>query len=293
MRVQIIGKSKLWLGISGFLVVASLIIIMVKGLNFGIDFTGGNLFEVKFEKPITLSEINPVLDKIGKEVPQFDANSRIAQVDEKGVLLLRTQTLDESQKLTVLKGLKEFGTYEMLKSEKVGATVGKELKSGAIWALIVGSLVVIAYISFRFEFRFSLGAIISLLHDVIIAIGAISLFGFEVNSTFIAAILTILGYSINDTIVIFDRIRENMKRHKGLSLETQIDDSVNEVMVRSFITSFTSLLSIVALLIFGGDSLKGFMVALFVGVGIGTYSTIFVASPIVYLLDGKLKKIKE
>lgn len=293
MRVQIIGKSKLWLSISAVLVALALVSIMAKGLNLGIDFTGGSLFEIKFEKPITLQEINPTLDEIGKSIPQFSANSRIAQVDEKGILLLRTQTLDETQKGTVLEGLKNYSKYEVLKSEKVGATVGKELLNSAILSLILGSLLIIAYISFRFELKFALGGVIALLHDIIIAIGVIALLGYEINSSFIAAILTILGYSINDTIVVYDRIRENLKRHKGLSLENIIDNSVNDVMTRSLNTSFTTLLAVVAVLIFGGDTLKSFMVTLLVGIGIGTYSSIFVASPIVYLLEGKLKsKIK-
>lgn len=290
MRVQIIGKSKVWLGISLILVSLSLVTIFAKGLNLGIDFTGGSLFEVKFEKPVTLQEINPTLDKIGTTVKQFSSNSRIAQVDENGVLLLRTQTLSEDEKTTVLTGLKEFGTYEMLKSEKVGATVGKELVIGALWSLVLGSLLIVAYISFRFEFRFALGGIISLAHDIIIAIGAIALLGYEINSSFIAAILTILGYSINDTIVVYDRIRENMKRHKGIPIETTIDNSVNEVMTRSLNTSFTTLLAVLAVLIFGGDTLKSFMVTLLVGIGIGTYSSVFVASPVVYLLEGKFVK---
>ena len=293
MRVQIIGKSKLWLGISIVLVVLSLISIMTKSLNLGIDFTGGSLFEIKFEKPVTLQEINPTLDEIGKSIPQFSANSRIAQVDEKGILLLRTQTLDETQKGTVLEGLKNYSKYEVLKSEKVGATVGKELLNSAILSLILGSLLIIAYISFRFELKFALGGVIALVHDIIIAIGVIALLGYEINSSFIAAILTILGYSINDTIVVYDRIRENLKRHKGLSLENIIDNSVNDVMRRSLNTSFTTLLAVLAVLIFGGDTLKSFMVTLLVGIGIGTYSSIFVASPVVYLLEGKLKsKIK-
>jgi len=293
VRVQIIGKSKLWLSISAVLVALALVSIMAKGLNLGIDFTGGSLFEIKFEKPVTLQEINPTLDEIGKSIPQFSANSRIAQVDEKGILILRTQAIDETQKGTVLEGLKTYSKYEVLKSEKVGATVGKELLNSAILSLILGSLLIIAYISFRFELKFALGGVIALVHDIIIAIGVIALLGYEINSSFIAAILTILGYSINDTIVVYDRIRENLKRHKGLSLENIIDNSVNDVMRRSLNTSFTTLLAVLAVLIFGGDTLKSFMVTLLVGIGIGTYSSIFVASPIVYLLEGKLKsKIK-
>lgn len=293
MRVQIIGKSKLWLGISGILVILSLVSIVVKGINRGIDFTGGSMFEIKFEKPVTLEEINPTLDTIGTKVSQFSKNSRIAQVDEKGILLLRTQTLDESQKGIVLEGLKTYSNYEVLRSEKVGATVGKELLNSAMLALAIGSLLIIAYISFRFELKFAFGGIIALVHDILIAMGIVALLGYEVNSSFIAAILTILGYSINDTIVVYDRIRENLKRQKSNSLEEIIDNSVNDVMRRSLNTSFTTLLAVVAVLVFGGDTLKSFMVTLLVGIGIGTYSSIFVASPVVYLLEGKLKnKVK-
>lgn len=290
MRVQIIGKSKLWLGISVVLTVGAIIAILVKGLNLGIDFTGGNMFEIKFEQPVTMEKINPVLDNIGKEIPQFSSESRIVQLDDQGVLIMRTLELTEAQKTKVLKSLETVGKYELLKGEKVGATVGKELVWGAVFALLVGSLLIVAYITFRYEFRFAVGGIISLLHDVLVAVGAIALLGYEINSSFIAAVLTILGYSINDTVIVYDRIRENMKKHKGVSLEEQIDNSVNEVMIRSFITSITVMFSIVALIIFGGSTLKSFMVALLVGVSVGTYSSVFVASPIVYLLDGKMKK---
>lgn len=290
MRVQIIGKSKLWLGISIVLTVGSIIAILVKGLNLGIDFTGGNMFEIKFEQPVTMEKVNPVLDSIAKEIPQFSSESRIVQIDDQGVLIMRTLELTEAQKTKVLSSLESIGKYELLKGEKVGATVGKELVWGAVFALLIGSLLIVAYITFRYEFRFAVGGIISLLHDVLVAVGAIALLGYEINSSFIAAVLTILGYSINDTVIVYDRIRENMKKHKGVSLEEQIDDSVNEVMVRSFITSITVMFSIIALIIFGGSTLKSFMVALLVGVSVGTYSSVFVASPIVYLLDGKMKK---
>lgn len=290
MRVQIIGKSKLWLGISIVLTVGSIIAILVKGLNLGIDFTGGNMFEIKFEQPVTMEKVNPVLDSIAKEIPQFSSESRIVQIDDQGVLIMRTLELTEAQKTKVLSSLESIGKYELLKGEKVGATVGKELVWGAVFALLIGSLLIVAYITFRYEFRFAVGGIISLLHDVLVAVGAIALLGYEINSSFIAAVLTILGYSINDTVIVYDRIRENMKKHKGVSLEEQIDDSVNEVMVRSFITSITVMFSIIALIIFGGSTLKSFMVALLVGVSVGTYSSVFVASPIVYLLDGNMKK---
>ena len=290
MRVQIIGKSKLWIGISVFMVLISIFGLATKKLNYGIDFTGGNLIELKYDKPVTTEQITPTLNRISQEIPQFSENSRISQVDESGVLILRTPELKETEKTKALEILKTYGKYELLKAEKVGATVGKELVTGAILAIIIGCLLIIVYIGIRFEFRFALGGVIALVHDIIIAAGAMAFLGYEINSSFIAALLTILGYSINDTVVVYDRIRENIKRLKGENLEVVIDKSVNEVMIRSLITSFTTLIAIICILIFGGVSLKSFMATLLVGITVGTYSSIFVASPIVYLLDGKMKK---
>jgi preprotein translocase subunit SecF len=306
MTVQIIGKSKIWLGISAILVVIAIFAIIGKGLNLGLDFTGGNLFEIKFskveadfkkngkvDKVEILKGLNVTLNEIGKEIPQFTSESRVVQIDDKGIALIRTKEIKEEEKSKFLEKLKGYDSYEVLKSEKVGATVGKELIQSALLAIIIGSLLIVVYISWRFELRFALGGVIALLHDVIIAIGAIALLNYEVSSSFIAAVLTILGYSINDTIVVYDRIRENMKKNKGVPLENIIDKSVNEVMRRSLNTSITTLLAVLAILVYGGDTLKTFMVTLLVGIGIGTYSSIFVASPIVYLLEGKFKnKVK-
>ncbi len=306
MTVQIIGKSKIWLGISAILVVTAIFAIIGKGLNLGLDFTGGNLFEIKFskveadfkkngkvDKVEILKGLNVTLNEIGKEIPQFTSESRVVQIDDKGIALIRTKEIKEEEKSKFLEKLKGYDSYEVLKSEKVGATVGKELIQSALLAIIIGSLLIVVYISWRFELRFALGGVIALLHDVIIAIGAIALLNYEVSSSFIAAVLTILGYSINDTIVVYDRIRENMKKNKGVPLENIIDKSVNEVMTRSLNTSITTLLAVLAILVYGGDTLKTFMVTLLVGIGIGTYSSIFVASPIVYLLEGKFKnKVK-
>lgn len=306
MTVQIIGKSKIWLGISAILVVVAIFSIIGKGLNLGLDFTGGNLFEIKFskveadfkkngkvDKVEVLKGLNVTLNEIGKEIPQFTSESRVVQIDDKGIALIRTKEIKEEEKSKFLEKLKGYDSYEVLKSEKVGATVGKELIQSALLAIIIGSLLIVVYISWRFELRFALGGVIALLHDVIIAIGAIALLNYEVSSSFIAAVLTILGYSINDTIVVYDRIRENLKKNKGVPLENIIDKSVNEVMARSLNTSITTLLAVLAILVYGGDTLKTFMATLLVGIGIGTYSSIFVASPIVYLLEGKFKnKVK-
>ena len=187
----------------------------------------------------------------------------------------------------ILENLQKLGTYTLDKEEKVGASVGDDLKKAAIYSLVIGSILIVLYITLRFEFSFAIGGILSLLHDIIIAVGFIALMGYEVDTPFIAAILTILGYSINDTIVIYDRIRENLRRKAktGGSLEDVMNDSVNEVMVRSLNTSITTLFSVVAILVFGGASLKTFIMTLLIGILAGTYSSIFVATPIVYLLN--------
>lgn len=291
MTIGIIKNSKKFLGLSIFLVVISLGVILIKGLNYGIDFSGGNLIQVKFNNQVTLSQVNEKLDEISENIEQLRSNSRKVQVSEGSTVILRTQELNESEKETVLKKFGEVGEYKLDKIEKVGASVGEELKKSAVLSLLIGAVLIVAYITMRFEFVFSLGAILALIHDLIIAVGVISLLGYEIDTPFIAAVLTILGYSINDTIIVFDRIRENFKRKttKKLSLEELLDKSINQVMIRSINTSVTTLFAIIAILIFGGDSLRTFIVTLLVGILAGTYSSVFIATPIVYYLDKNKK----
>ena len=262
MQIAIIQNSKKFLTLSAIMVILSLSIIFTKGLNYGIDFSGGNLIQVKYEKPVSLTNLNDILDEAAKNIPQLSGNSRKVQISEGTTVILRTQELTENQKNEVLEDLSKLGTYEINKIEKVGASVGKELKSSAIYSLLIGAVLIVIYITVRFEFVFSIGAIVALLHDLIIAIGVISLLGYEVDTPFIAAILTILGYSINDTIVVFDRIRENIKRKtkKKIDFVQCLNNSINQVMIRSINTSVTTLFAIVAILIFGGDSLRTFIV---------------------------------
>lgn len=291
MQIGVIKNTKKFLGLSVVLVILSLAVIMTKGLNYGIDFSGGSLTQVKFEKVVSLSEVNSVLDNVAKNIPQLSGNSRKVQVSEGNTVIIRTQELSEEQKEALLESLSTIGKYDIDKVEKVGASIGKELKTSAVYSLLIGAVLIVAYITLRFEFVFSLGAIIALIHDLIIAIGVISLLGYEVDTPFIAAVLTILGYSINDTIVVFDRIRENIKRKtkQKLTFEELLDKSINQVMIRSINTSVTTLFAIIAILVFGGDSLRTFIVTLLVGILAGTYSSVFIATPLVYLFDKKRK----
>lgn len=289
MQIEIIKNSKKFLGISAVFLIVSLVVFFAKGLNYGIDFSGGNLFQLKFEKSITLNQINNNLDEIAKTIHQVNPNSRKVQISEDNTVIIRTPELKESEKTEVLDNLKKIGNFEINKEEKVGASVGEELKISAILALSIGAVLIILYITFRFEFTFAVAAVAALFHDLIIAIGVIALLGYEIDTPFIAAILTILGYSINDTIVVFDRIRENMKRKNRGTFEQCLDKSVNQVMIRSLNTSVTTLFAIIAILVFGGDSLKTFIMTLLIGILAGTYSSVFIATPLVYIFDKNKK----
>ena len=298
MKVQlhIIKYSKVWISISIVAVIISLTGLFIRGLNYGIDFSGGNMFQLRFERPITLKELNPVLDKISERIPEFSSNSRKVQVSEGKEVIIRTQELTENEKEEFISELQKFDKFQITREDKVGASVGDELKKSAILALGIGSILIVAYITIRFEFRFAIAAILALLHDIIIAVGGIAILGYEVDTAFIAAILTILGYSINDTIVVFDRIRETLKRKSDLTFGELLDKSINQVMIRSLNTSVTTLLAVLAILIFGGDSLRTFITTLLIGILAGTYSSIFIATPLIYLFeknrDGKIDSSK-
>lgn len=288
VNLHIIRNIKYYLSVSIVLVILSIVVFFAKGLNYGIDFTGGNLFQLKYnDKKITLTEINENLDKLSEKLPQVNSNSRKVQISEDGTVILRVPELKEEDKKEVLNSLQELGAFNLDKEDKVGASIGDDLKKSAIYSLGIGAILIVLYITLRFEFSFAIGGILSLLHDIIIAVGFIALMGYEVDTPFIAAILTILGYSINDTIVIYDRIRENLKRRhtKNWTLEDCMDESVNQTAIRSLNTSITTLFSVIALLIFGGASLKTFIMTLLIGILAGTYSSIFIATPIVYILN--------
>lgn len=293
MQIEIVKNSKKWVALSLVFIIVSLGSLLTKGLNYGIDFSGGNLFQLKFEKPITLKEINTSLDKIGKEIHQFGGKGRKVQISEGNEVLIRIQEISEKEKNKFYDEIKEVGKYEIVKEDKVGASVGKELKMSAIYSLAIGGVLIVAYITMRFEFMFAVAGILALLHDIIIAIGGISLLGYEIDTAFIAAVLTILGYSINDTIVVFDRIRETLRKKSDLTFGEILNKSVNQVMIRSLNTSITTLLAVVAILVFGGESLRTFITTLLIGIMAGTYSSIFIATPLIYLFEKDRDKVVE
>lgn len=296
MQIQIIKNSKKWVSISAIAILISLVTLFTKGLNYGIDFSGGNLFQLKFEKVLDSKEVNASLDKLAESIEQFSPNARKVQISEGHDLLIRIEEITEDQKIEFYNNIKEVGKYEIIKEDKVGASVGSELKKSAILSLLIGGIMIILYITLRFQFKFAIAAILALMNDILIAVGGIALLGYEINTPFIAAVLTILGYSINDTIVVFDRIRETLKRKSDSNFGELLDKSINQVVTRSINTSVTTLLAIIAILVFGGDSLRTFITTLLIGTIAGTYSSIFIATPLVYLLeknrDGKVDTSK-
>ena len=287
LNLKIIKNQKYFLGFSLILTIISIISIFAIKLNLGVDFKGGDLFQIKYEKTMDKALVDKTLTDLVSEVPKL-RGQRI-QFSEDNTVIVKTEQLTNTEKTKVLDTLKEkTGKYDLVKYDTVGATIGKELTSNAVSALIIGSILIVIYITVRFEWIYAIAGILALLHDIVITIGLIALLRYEADTPFIAAILTILGYSINDTIVIFDRIRENDKENKKSkhqkSFEEIIDHSINQVFARSLYTSLTTLFSVIVLLIFGGSTLKTFSMTLFIGITFGTYSSIFIASPIVYLL---------
>jgi preprotein translocase subunit SecF len=271
------GRSKLWIALSALVILIGLAALFLRGLNLGIDFEGGTLLQLRFEKTPTTNEIRTALADYGLQKSGV-------QLSGGNTALIRTRDLSDQERQNVLTGLKtKLGNYEILRVEKVGAVVSQELRNNAFLALTIASLLMLVYITLRFEFKFAVAGILALIHDVLITVGLFALFQVEIDSTFVAAILTIVGYSINDTIVVFDRIRENLKKRRKEPLAELVNTSIRETLTRSINTSLTTLFTVLALLFFGGETTKVFALAIFIGLTSGTYSSIFIASPIWYL----------
>lgn len=288
MYIEVIKHSKKWVMLSTISFMVFLGMFFAKGLNYGIDFTGGSLIQLNYTNNITLAEVNKELDGLAIEIPQLASTARKVQVSQAdNNVIIRTAEMSEAQTQELLTKLKDIGDYKLERAEKVGATIGQELKTSAIYALVIGGLLIVLYITMRYEFKFAIAGILTLLHDVTAALGVIALLGYEVDTPFIAAILTILGYSINDTIIIYDRIRESLRKKSDMTFGEVLNRSLNQVLVRSINTSVTTLLALVAILVFGGDSLRTFTTTLLVGIGVGTYSSLYISAPLVYLFEKK------
>lgn len=274
-------------GWSLFVLVGTIILVATSGLNLGIDFRGGVLLEVKTPAPADLALMRSALG----ELDLGEVSLQTAGADDQVMIRAKAPEGDEqAQREAVerIKGALEQAvgnglTYQ--RAEFVGPRVSSELLMNSVWAVLVSLLGVLVYLWFRFEWQYGVGAIASLVHDVSASIGIYALTGIEFNLTSVAAVLTIVGYSLNDTVVIYDRVRENLRRYKALPLDQLLDRSINETLARTLMTSLTTLVALVALYFFGGEVIRGFTIIMIWGVVIGTYSTIYIATPVLFYLN--------
>ena len=276
------------------LVISSFLLIFFKGLNFGIDFKGGTLMEVRIiSENITISDVRSSFSRMNL------GDLNVKEFGKKGDYLIKFEkkTLDNSDNLKNIK--QNFkndiqSDVNFRRIENVGPKVSAELLNSGLMAIALSLGAMLFYIWVRFEWQFSIGSIVAIFHDVIITIGLFSLLSLEINLSIVAAVLTIVGYSMNDTVVIYDRIRENLSKYSSLNINEITNTSINETLSRTIITSVTTLLALISIYLFGGQILKGFSLAMILGVIIGTYSSIYIANPIlVYLKVSQRTIIKE
>lgn len=262
--------------------------IVTKGFNLGIDFTGGSIIDLVFEKPVSVSQVRDVLKDhdMGNSIIQLSNSD--GQNEAKSVLI-RTGAIEDTALRATMSDLQgQLGNYQIQRVEQVGATIGSELVTQAAMAIVLSWVLMIAYITFRFEFKFAIAAIIALIIDVLVVLCYFSLFQMELDSSFVAALLTVVGYSVNGTIVIFDRIRENLKIHRrSESLGEMVDNSIWQCMTRTVYTVSTSLFAVVSIFLFGGESIHNFSFAMLVGFASGAYTSIFLAGPMWMFLKNK------
>ncbi len=285
MNLRYVKYFKLCLGLSIFAIVGTVVLLSTIGLNFGIDFKGGTLMQIETPGPANVAQLRSTLSHLGLGEVQLQ---EFGQANEVLVRFPEQPGGPDAQKAAADKVLAAIpsGSKEV-RREQVGSTVSKELINSAIWALVFTNLVIFIYVWFRFEWQFAIGAIVSMIHDVFFTIGVFALFRLDFDLTTVAALLTILGYSINDTVVIYDRIRENLRRYKRMPLGDLLDLSVNETMSRTIMTVGTVFMALLALYFFGGEVIRGFVFAMLFGVLVGTYSSVFIAAPFLILIGVK------
>ena len=282
-NIQFLKYKKITLSISIIFCLISFFSLFINGLNFGIDFKGGSLIEVKSDESINISDVRSKLSLLNLgdvQIQNFGSEKNV---------LVRVEASSSENNSSVLSNItNELETFgEIQRTEVVGPKISSELIQKGVLAIISAVGLMLFYIWIRFEWQFSLGAVLALIHDVIITIGIFSFFQIEFNLSIIAALLTIIGYSMNDTVVVYDRIRENLRKYKKQDLYDLINSSINQTLSRTVLTSFTTLLALFSLYIFGGQVIKGFTLAMIIGVFIGTYSSTFIASQLLHILGVK------
>ncbi len=284
---KFVGLRYIAYALSGLLVIASMGLFFSNGLNFGIDFRGGTMIEIGTEGPADIGDLRSRLSALNLgdvQVQEFGApNDVLIRVEQ------QTEADGEGSDQNVvelIRGVLGEGV-EYRRVEVVGPKVSSELVEAGTLAVVIAVILMLVYIWFRFEWQFSVGAVVALMHDVLLTIGIFSVLQLEFNLSIIAAILTIVGYSMNDTVVVYDRVRENLRKYKKLDLGELLDKSINETLSRTAMTSVTTLLALLALYVFGGEVIRGFTFAMMWGVFVGTYSSIFIAAPLLMILGVK------
>ena len=289
-QIDFVGKRRIFIMLSLALIILSLVSMFSKGFNLGVEFTGGSEIIIRIEDPnFTEAQVRKIVTPLGEEftmaritkvkslgdppnISKFSiVVSKIYEAKEKGKV---TEAINDALRKANVKG-------EIASFSETGGTAAEEIKRGTWTAIIVATIVILLYITIRFNFVFGVGAIVALIHDVVITLGFFSLSGYEINVPAVAALLTLIGYSLNDTIVVCDRIRENMKRYRGRSIESIVNQSINEVIVRTINTSLTTFMVVFMLFLFAGKGIKPFAFGMVIGTIVGTYSSLYIAAPIV------------
>ncbi len=285
-HIRFIGWRKLSFAVSALAMVASIALFLVVDLNYGIDFRGGTLIEIGSKSgPANLGDLRSKLGDLGLgdvQVQEFGSPTEV-------LIRIEQQPGGEDEQQNAIKAVKGAlgDTVDYRRVEVVGPTVSGELQRDGTIAVLVAIFAVLVYIWFRFEWQFSIGAVAALVHDVVLTIGMFSILQIEFNLSIIAAILTIVGYSLNDTVVVYDRVRENLRKYKKMALDELLDLSINDTLSRTILTSVTTLIALGSLYVFGGEVIRGFTFAMIWGVIIGTYSSIFIAAPLLLVLGVK------
>jgi len=281
-EIDFMGFRRKALLVSALAVALSLGMLLLRGLNWGIDFAGGELLQLEFESPIELEKVRSAFAGVGQGGAVLQKYSEVG-------LLAKTREMDEGTRRKLLGELKgSVGPFQVLRMEKVGPVVGEELRRQALLAIGVAILGILVYVALRFNLRFAVPSVLCLVHDSLVVLGFFSLLQREISLPFVAAILTIVGYSLNDTIVVFDRIREDMRGRGRKDVVSLVNGSINRVLSRTINTSLTTLFPVLILFLFGGEIISDFALAFLVGIVVGTYSSVFVASAL--LVEWELRR---
>lgn len=282
--IDFMKARKFTYALSALMVLLSIVCIAIKGFNYGIDFSGGILMELKAAQKIDVEQVRKELNTVDLE----DINIQtIGEVGDEIMIRAQAPNLDEKEQMKAVNEIKKVlgSDYEYRRVELVGPQVGGELKKDGVIASLIAILAITAYIWFRFEWQFAIGAMVGLIHDIVTTLGLLSLLDFDFSLTTVAAILTLAGYSVNDTVVTYDRIRENLRKYKKMPQYELLNKSINDIFSRTILTGLTTLLASLALLIWGGDTLRSFSFTIAWGVVVGTFSSIYVSAVMLNLFD--------